>query len=168
MDRESFANRRACDTDRSAIERALKRPRRAQTVTFCPSIQHPSIAPGISPHPDCACDWPPPLPCVEAVCVAQAVTDITVILARVSILSVSCYFGTFCCRWGLALRFAGVAFVFQATVLSVESARKDKFPVMPQQPAASWAWKYSLSVQHAVSKMRELTFSRVGWTGLII
>ncbi|KAL3147711.1 hypothetical protein ABBQ32_002454 [Trebouxia sp. C0010 RCD-2024] len=32
MDRESFTNRRACDTDRSAIERAVKRPRRAQTA----------------------------------------------------------------------------------------------------------------------------------------
>lgn len=109
MDRESFTNRRACDTDRSAIERAVKRPRRAQTVTFCPSIQLPLIAPGISLHPDCAYDWPPPLPCAEATGTSMSPKLLPISLSYS--LDVSCYFGTFCYHWALALRCVGVDFV---------------------------------------------------------
>ncbi len=117
MDRESFANRRACDTDRSAIERAVKRPRRAQTVTFWPFIQLPLIAPGITSRPDCACNWPPPFPCAKTSVTSMLPKSSPVSLSYlflVSLMSVACYFGTICCRWALALRFGGVASVSQA------------------------------------------------------
>ena len=132
MDRESFANRRACDTDRSAIERAVKRPRRAQTVTFWPFIQLPLIAPGITSHPDCACNWPPPFPCAKTSVISMLPKASPVSLSYlflVSLMSVACYFGTICCPWALALRFCGVASVPQA--IKAAQHESTSFPVMP-------------------------------------